>query len=265
MKNRIIYFSLFLILTSFVNIPVSATENIEKSPLESNLNTNSKGVNNSSDLVGKLKERKSANVTSGDVLQLVEDMLNTVQIGLAVFSVILTLLISGVGVWFIKSQESLKKELKQAQKKFDSQYQKSKKFSLKAEEQYRSQLEEVEYISSKAKAKLKETKLHLKSLDETDVLTKTKISAIQQTLIFCLEKAPDRDIAFSTYSKLLSAYEILLNNSHETIPRQLQEEMEMAATLVSGNKQYVPDEIIRFMIESMNLPYEVRGILWGKV
>ena len=58
---------------------------------------------------------------------------------------------------------------------------------------------------------------------------------------------------------------MLLDNSHETIPRQLQEEMEMAASMVSGNKQYVPDEIIRFMIESMNLPYEVRGILWREV
>lgn len=105
---------------------------------------------------------------------------------------------------------------------------------------------------------------HLSILDEIDELTKIKISAIQKTLILCLDNAPERDTAFSTYSKLLQAYEVLLDNSYQKITPKIQEEMEMKATLVYGNKQYVPKEIIRFMIENMNLPYEVRGILWGK-
>jgi len=263
MKNLIAYYSLSIILIFVVNMSVVAKANVEQIPLAFDININSNGVNKFLNLVDQTKYEKSNDAIVGHILQLVEDLLSAVQIGLTFFSVLITLFVSGAGFWFFKSQASLRKELEQAQKKFDSQYEELKSFSSSAEEQYRSQLEEVEYISSKAKTKLKETKLHLKSLDETDVLTKTKISAIQQTLISCLEKAPDRDTAFSTYSKLLFAYEILLNNSHETILPEMQEEMEMAATIVDGNKQYVPEEIIRFMIEHMNLPYEVRGILWG--
>jgi len=43
----------------------------------------------------------------------------------------------------------------------------------------------------------------------------------------------------------------------------MQEEMEIKATIIQGNKQYVPEETLHFMIEKMDLPYEVRGILWG--
>ena len=115
----------------------------------------------------------------------------------------------------------------------------------------------------KARKVLNQAKGHLTKLDEIDLLTKTKISAIQKTLIQCLENAPNRDIAFATYSKLLAAYEILLNNSHEKITAKMQQEMEIKATIIQGNKKYVPEETLRFMIENMNLPYEVRGILWG--
>lgn len=106
------------------------------------------------------------------------------------------------------------------------------------------------------------------TLEKTINLLKIEIISTQKTLALCLEKAPTSNIAFSIYSKLLAAYEVLLdNNLHENnnyITPVLSEKLEIAATLVSSNKQYVPEEIIRFMLEEMHLPYEVRGILWGK-
>jgi len=264
MKRLLIYLSIVFLLSfsqmALVFAENNTKNNSEKIPLE--LKLTGQGLKKVESIIDHALQRDST-ANTGDILQLVEDVLNNVQIGLTVFLGIITLLVSGAGVWFVNSKKNLKRELKEAQEEFDIQHEKIKKLTAKAEEQFCSQTDEIGLLTSKADEKLKKTNARFKKLDEIDLLTKTKISAIQKTLILCLENAPNRDIAFATYSKLLAAYEVLLNNSHEKITAKMQQEMEIKATLIQGNRKYVPEETVRFMIENMNLPYEVRGILWG--
>ena len=264
MKRLLIYLCIVFLLpfsqTALVFAENNTKNNSEKIRLE--LKLTDQGLKKFKSISNHALQRESS-ANTGDILQLVEDVLNHVQTVLAVFSILIPLIVSVAGVWFVYFIKDLKKELVNGQEKFDNQYKEIKELTAKAEEQFCSQTDEIGLLTSKADEKLKKTNARFKKLDKIDELTKTKISAIQKTLILCLENAPNRDIAFATYSKLLAAYEVLLNNSHEKITAKMQQEMEMKATLIQGNKKYVPEETVRFMIENMNLPYEVRGILWG--
>jgi len=304
MKQLLIYLCIVFLLPISQTVSVFAENNIRNN--SEKISVEFKFTDQGLKKVKSISDhdlQRDSSAKTGNILQLVEDLLNGIEIGLALFSIFITLFLYSVGAWFVNSKTNLKKEIVEGKEKFDiqykkikklmvnaegqfssqrdeiglltskadekldSQYKKIKKLTAKAEEQFCSQTDEIELLTSKADEKheetLKETNARFKKLDEIDLLTKTKISAIQKTLILCLENAPNRDIAFATYSKLLAAYEVLLNNSHEKITDEMQEEMEIKATLIQGNRKYVPEETVRFMIENMNLPYEVRGILWG--
>lgn len=184
-------------------------------------------------------------------LNFLEVIVGTLAVILAVISVLLIFL----GFGTKKLYDAAKQALDLANEKIESA---EHTMEATIEDYYK----DFEELSQDAHLKLNEAEKHLNKLDKTDILIKTKIEAIQKTLILCLNQAPNRDIAFSTYSKLLSAYEVLLHNGDVEYTPEFEEEMEMAAVVIRGNKDYVPPATFEFIVQEQNLPFKINTILY---
>lgn len=214
------------------------------------------------------------------------NLLSYISIGLAVVSLFITIIVSVAIRWMLATRKKSKREQEKSRKNILAQYAKIekllakadadlhqlsakteksiKKIKNKAADEFRIQTEEITLLTSKANEKLDETKKHLSKLDKTDELTTLKISAIPSTLIRCIEKAPNRDKAFSIYTRLLEAYDVLLKNPDQKINSILEEEMEIKAQVIQSYEEYVPPVIVSYMKTEMNLPESVLNVLWGK-
>lgn len=161
---------------------------------------------------------------------------------------ILTLIAIGVaigGVFFKKAYQNMIAE----QKKIESR---NKKLLANMKSKY-----------EKSKELNQSTKDHLSILDQTDIITQKRIELSHRTLQKCLILESKTKNAFNIYSKLLDAYDTLLNNKWEEEDKlKYIEAMESSATIVRAQHDYVPKGFITFVVENINPPESVKKILY---
>lgn len=191
-------------------------------------------------------------------------LISTIEITLTIVLFIISIVAASFGVYLKELISNIKTIEKNVEKRHE-------KIDIKLEEQHKKINSKLNKHHNEIDNKLEdfstidaEIQKHFEDYKNNDKRVIFNRKAIEQTLIQCINKSEgDLRKALNIYTRLIEKYDILLPHDYnnETSDPHTKEDMEIAATILYAEKEYVPTFVTNMLLDEKRLPPEIRKII----